>query len=49
MLSKQSTGQTATGEQLKKWVDYARQNKALILYDALMRLYPRSGAAAQYL
>jgi LL-diaminopimelate aminotransferase len=28
------TGATATKEQLKQWVDYARENKALILFDA---------------
>ncbi|KMQ50151.1 L,L-diaminopimelate aminotransferase [Chitinispirillum alkaliphilum] len=28
------TGTVATKEQLKSWVDYARENKALILYDA---------------
>ncbi|MEJ1341012.1 MAG: LL-diaminopimelate aminotransferase [Candidatus Sedimenticola sp. (ex Thyasira tokunagai)] len=28
------TGAMATKEQLKQWVDYARDNKALILYDA---------------
>ncbi len=28
------TGATATREQLKAWVDYARANKALILFDA---------------
>ena len=28
------TGATATKEQLKQWVDYAKQNKALILFDA---------------
>jgi len=28
------TGATATKEQLKAWVDYARENNALILYDA---------------
>lgn len=28
------TGQVATKEYLKKWVDYAIQNKALIMYDA---------------
>ncbi len=28
------TGATATKEQLKEWVDYARANKALILFDA---------------
>lgn len=28
------TGATITLEQLQKWVDYARENKALIIYDA---------------
>ncbi len=28
------TGAVATKEQLKRWVDYARQNKAIILFDA---------------
>ncbi len=28
------TGSTITKDELKKWVDYARENKALILYDA---------------
>lgn len=28
------TGAVATKQQLKKWVDYAKQNKAIILYDA---------------
>ena len=28
------TGATATKEQLKKWVDYAKENKSLILFDA---------------
>ena len=28
------TGAMATREQLKQWVDYARDNRALILYDA---------------
>ncbi len=28
------TGAVATKEQLKKWVDYARENKAIILFDA---------------
>jgi len=28
------TGAVATREQLKKWVDYARENKAIILFDA---------------
>ena len=28
------TGATATKEQLKKWVDYAKENRSLILFDA---------------
>ncbi len=28
------TGAVATKEQLKKWVDYAKENKAIILFDA---------------
>jgi LL-diaminopimelate aminotransferase len=28
------TGATISGERLKDWVDYARENKALIIYDA---------------
>ncbi len=28
------TGATITKEELKKWIDYARENKAIILYDA---------------
>lgn len=28
------TGATITKEHLKKWIDYARENKAIILYDA---------------
>lgn len=28
------TGAVATGEQLKKWIDFARRNKAVILFDA---------------
>ena len=28
------TGATITKEDLKKWIDYARENKAIILYDA---------------
>jgi len=28
------TGAVATAEQLRQWVDYARQNKAIILFDA---------------
>lgn len=35
------TGATATKEQLKVWVDYARENKALILYDAAYEAYIR--------
>lgn len=33
------TGAVATKEQLKKWVDYALKNKALILYDAAYEAY----------
>ena len=35
------TGATATKEQLKKWVDYARENKALILFDAAYEAFIR--------
>ncbi|MDX9800007.1 MAG: LL-diaminopimelate aminotransferase [Spirochaetia bacterium] len=35
------TGATATKEQLKKWVDYARENKALILFDAAYESFVR--------
>jgi len=33
------TGTVATGEQLQKWVDYARANDAVILYDAAYEAY----------
>ena len=33
------TGAVATREQLKKWVDYALKNKAIILYDAAYEAY----------
>lgn len=35
------TGATVTKEQLKKWVDYATESKALILYDAAYEAYIR--------
>lgn len=35
------TGQVATKEELKKWVDYARANKALILFDAAYEAFIR--------
>jgi len=33
------TGAVATTEQLKKWVDYARDNRAVIFYDAAYEAY----------
>jgi len=33
------TGAVATKEQLKQWVDYARENKAVILYDSAYEAY----------
>jgi LL-diaminopimelate aminotransferase len=33
------TGAVATKEQLKKWVDYARDNRAVILFDAAYEAY----------
>lgn len=36
------TGATATKEQLKKWVDYAKKNKALILFDAAYECFIRN-------
>jgi LL-diaminopimelate aminotransferase len=33
------TGAVATKEQLKKWVDYAKENKAVILFDAAYEEY----------
>ena len=35
------TGSTATKEQLQTWVDYARENKALILFDAAYEAFIR--------
>ncbi len=35
------TGATITKEQLKRWVDYARENRALILYDAAYEAFVR--------
>lgn len=33
------TGMTLTKEELKKWVDYARENKAVILFDSAYKEY----------
>ena len=38
---KNPTGATATREQLAEWVDYARANKALILFDAAYEAFIR--------
>jgi LL-diaminopimelate aminotransferase len=38
------TGATITREQLKVWVDYARENRALILYDAAYESFVRDPA-----
>ncbi len=35
------TGSTATKEELKQWVDYAREHKALILFDAAYECFIR--------
>lgn len=35
------TGSTATKEQLKKWVDYAKENNALLLFDAAYEAFVR--------
>ena len=35
------TGMTLSKEELKKWVDYAKQNKSVILYDAAYEAYIR--------
>ena len=35
------TGATATGKQLRAWVDYAKANKALILFDAAYEAFIR--------
>ena len=37
------TGAVATKEQLKKWVDYAIKNKAIILYDAAYEAFIQDG------
>jgi len=36
------TGATATKEQLKKWVDYAKENRSLILFDAAYECFIRN-------
>ena len=36
------TGATATKEQLKKWVDYANENRSLILFDAAYECFIRN-------
>jgi LL-diaminopimelate aminotransferase len=41
------TGATATKEQLKAWVDYARENKALILFDAAYVAFIRDAELPQ--
>ncbi len=38
------TGATITREQLKRWVDYARNNKAVILYDAAYEAFIQDDA-----
>jgi len=38
------TGATATREQLKQWVDYAREHKALVLFDAAYECFIRDAA-----
>lgn len=38
------TGATITKEQLKRWVDFARENKALILYDAAYEAFIRDSS-----
>ena len=40
------TGTVATGEQLQKWVDYARANDAVILYDAAYEAYVQDAESA---
>ena len=35
------TGSTATKDELKKWVDYAKENRALILFDAAYEAFIR--------
>jgi LL-diaminopimelate aminotransferase len=41
------TGATITRDQLKKWVDYARKEKALILYDAAYVAFMRDQSLPQ--
>ena len=38
------TGATITQAQLSRWVDYARENKALILFDAAYEAFIRDDA-----
>ena len=38
------TGATITKDQLKRWVDFARENKALILYDAAYEAFVRDAS-----
>ncbi|MCL2293804.1 MAG: LL-diaminopimelate aminotransferase [Spirochaetes bacterium] len=38
------TGATAAKDQLKKWVDYAKENKALILFDAAYEAFIRDAS-----
>lgn len=38
------TGATITTDQLKRWVDYARENRSLILYDAAYEAFIRDDA-----
>ena len=39
-----SPGSTITKDELKRWVDYARDNKALILYDAAYEAFIRDAS-----
>ncbi len=41
------TGATITKERLKEWVDWARENKAIILYDAAYVAFIRDGELPQ--
>jgi LL-diaminopimelate aminotransferase len=38
------TGSTASKEELKRWVDYAKENKALILFDAAYEAFIRDAS-----
>ena len=42
------TGGTITKPQLKQWVDYARENKAIILFDAAYEAFIRDDAPAAF-